>query len=298
MFVRRAFSDQRRRMVRRREGCCCRDGARPATAANVTHAGGFTFPAYRSGRCQGGTCPVHGDKPAGIRTMKTEMRFYLLGALVASGLLAMPTVASGDVITYDFADGTMQGWTVVKSDASLTFLASKQGEHGNTEPWGGSDDYYMSEVNFSNRGASPHDTLLVRSPEFVLSGADGDLSMRTYGGVDGDNLPTSVSDLASSTSAGDGVHALGMGLREVGADNYLLTAASGGHNSPFIISFSQAQLAPLAGRTVTVDVFDSTSNGWGWVVFDDVVVPAIVPEPMTMSLLVLGGGLALLRRRT
>ena len=88
-----------------------------------------------------------------------------------------------------------------------------------------------------------------------------------------------------------------MGLREVGTNNYLLTAASGGHNDPLIISFPQAQLAPLAGKAVTVDVFDSTSNGWGWVVFDDVVVPTVIPEPMTLSLLGLGGGLAMLRRR-
>ena len=219
--------------------------------------------------------------------MRSERFYGCLGLIVIIlGTVLAQTVSA---VTQDQLYGPQLRFDIYRK-------ASKVGEHGNTETWGGGDDYYMSEVDFGNRD-DEHDTLLVRSPVFVLSGADGDLSMRTYGGVDGDNLPSSVGDLASSTTAADGVHALGMGLREVGTNNYLLTAASGGHNDPLIISFPQAQLAPLAGKAVTVDVFDSTSNGWGWVVFDDVVVPTVIPEPMTLSLLGLGGGLAMLRRR-
>ncbi len=185
-------------------------------------------------------------------------------------------------IVYDFDDGTLQGWTGIKTDPARKFLPQNPSGVAVAAP---SSPYAVDETPFAS-GDMPHSTLLMRSPQFYLDGS-GDLTIYLAGGTGPGTLPTSPAQIASTTSTSDGVHALGIGVRRVSDDTYIATArrSSGGNNWE-LVTISDATLDGYAGLSekYTLDVFDSYAGGWGWISFDTATIPGVLPEPSSLTL--------------
>ncbi|MCB1100094.1 MAG: hypothetical protein KDN22_31305, partial [Verrucomicrobiae bacterium] len=192
-------------------------------------------------------------------------------------------------IVFDFEDGTRQGWTTVSSDTDLPHEfkpTNEQSENGEAFPVPASGDYQMVPLVFeaedgNNVRDGNHTTLLARSPEFYLD--EGELSIAIVGGQAHGALPASPSDLADSTDAADGAKAEGFGLRRVSDDSYVITGSRSTDDDFYQnVVVSAEDLASYVSDTekYTVDVFDSYSGGWGWIAFDNVVVPGRLVNPL------------------
>ena len=190
-------------------------------------------------------------------------------------------------VVFDFEDGTTQGWTTVSSDPDLPHAftpTNESSENGETFPVPASGDYQVLPLEFENADGNntrdgAHQTLLTRSPEFLLG--EGELSIAIVGGDAHGALPEKPEDLAESTD-GEGVHAQGFGLRRVSDDSYVVTGARSTNDDLYQnVVVSAAELAPFVSdtETYTVDVFDSSAGGWGWIAFDNVVVPGSLVQP-------------------
>ncbi len=199
----------------------------------------------------------------------------------------IPGTLPQEKLVYDFEDGTAQGWTVVSSDTTLphVFLPTNEpSENGQAFPAPASGDYQMLPIVYeaedgSNVRDGAHQTLLSRSPEFYLG--SGDLSIAIVGGDAHGALPESPAALAETTD-GEGVHAQGFGLRRVSDDTYVATGARSTNDDFYQeVVLSSEDLAEFVSETetYTVDVFDSSAGGWGWIGFDHVQIPGTLAAP-------------------
>ncbi|MGK0186675.1 MAG: hypothetical protein ACI9R3_002458 [Verrucomicrobiales bacterium] len=206
---------------------------------------------------------------------------------IAFDNVQVPGKLPASKVVFDFEDGTKQGWTTVSSDADLPheFLPTNEpSENGTTFPVPASGDYQVVPLVFeaedgTNVRDGAHQTLLSRSPEFVLGA--GELSIAIVGGDAHGALPESPTDLAESTDA-EGVHAQGFGLRRVSDDSYVVTGARSTNDDIYQdVVVAAETLEPFVSdtETYTVDVFDSSAGGWGWIAFDNVVVPGSLVQP-------------------
>ena len=189
---------------------------------------------------------------------------------------------AGAQLVFDFEDGTSQGWTTVLSDPDIPHAftpTNESTENGTVFPVPSGGDYQVLGLEFENADGgntrdADHKTMLARSPEFILEA--GDLSIAIVGGDAHGALPANPSDLAESTDAAEGVKAMGFGLRRVSDDSYVVTGARSSNDDLYqAIVVTAAELAGFVSNseTYTVDVFDSSSGGWGWIGFDSVTVP-------------------------
>ena len=218
--------------------------------------------------------------------------FDLVGDTLNGGLAvrAVPTV-----LTWDFDDGTAQGWT----DVMGTSVANIGGRGAANA--GGS---------FAHDG--PHDSLLFRSPQFFLTG-DGPLTLLLAGG-DGSEagnppLPTNESDILAVMSSLNNAGVMGIALRRASDGAYVLTARRSSDDNNFNnggIIWDEATIAGIMAaypdEIFTLDLFDTNHGGWGHITIDSVRVPGTpVPEPMTMLAVGMGvaglGGYVRKRRR-
>ena len=191
-------------------------------------------------------------------------------------------------LVFDFEDGTSQGWTTVSSDDTLPHAftqTNEPSENGSTFPVPASGDYQMLPIVFeaedgTNVRDNAHQSLIIRSPEFMLS--EGELSVAIVGGDAHGALPEAPAELATSTDAEEGVKAQGFGVRRVSDDTYVATGARSTNDDIYQdVIISAEDLAPFVSdsETYTVDVFDSSAGGWGWIGFDNVVVPGTLATP-------------------
>ena len=190
---------------------------------------------------------------------------------------------------FDFEDGSSQGWTNVSFDESLPHAftqTNEPSENGENFPTPASGDYQMLPIVFeaedgNNIRDGAHELLLTRSPEFFL--ADGDLAISIVGGDAHGDLPAKPADLATSTDAADGVKAQGFGLRRVSDDTYVATGARSTNDDLYQeVIIAAEDLADYVSNSeaYTVDVFDSSAGGWGWIAFDNVKVPGRLVNPL------------------
>ena len=202
------------------------------------------------------------------------MSARLVSAL--SFLLVSPALAVE--VVWDFEDGTLQRWESLGSTtAPMTLAPSSGGYLGSFLPSGSS--VHVAPAPESARDGD-HDTLLLRSPPFRVNG-DADISVWMMGGMSAGDalttvLPAGPADLATSTMVDDGLHVMGVALRRVSDDVYLMTGQrSTAAESYEEIVWSAVDLEAFDEELVTIDVFDSYASDWGWVAVDEVVVDGL-----------------------
>lgn len=222
----------------------------------------------------------------------------MVAAIAALGLFAVPASAQ---LTFNFDDGTNQGWTVVSSSANITFGVTDQPAVG--LPAAQSGTYQVAPIPFGERD-NAHSLLVFRSPEFFFNGT-GDLSGYLTGGQGNgmsQGTPVTNSNLYPASSSDDANSFQGFILREAVSGNIVGSAQKSAQGDAWEqIIIPAAVLAPLVndGVAYTVDLVDYKHGGWGWVAADTIVIPgALVPEPASATL-ILGAlfGLAARRRR-
>ncbi len=198
------------------------------------------------------------------------------GSLTATDTFTVTVGAAPTFLTYDFDNGTLQGWT------DLTAANSNAGPR-NWSPappafpnatQGGAAAIGQNIVGGTQD--SSHPTLWLRSPEFVLNGA-GNLTAWLRGGTGSGSLAgaTVASVPANSTSPGF----QGVALRNVGTGVFALSGSKVSSGDDWQqATFTQAQLAALdQGARYTLDLIDQGHGGWGWVAMDSVTIPGTLP---------------------
>lgn len=210
-------------------------------------------------------------------------RFCCLSSVSLVAMVASAWSQQSDQLLFDFEDGTAQGWTTVSSDTNVPHaftVTNALTENGEILPTPASGSFQVLPIEFesvngvTNTRDGHHATLLMRSPEFVLTA--GDVSIALVGGTAGGTLPGAPADLATATDTGDGVHSHGFGLRRVSDDTYVATGARSGNGNGYQdVVIPAVQLAGFANGTdtYTIDVFDSLAGSWGWIGFDHVRFP-------------------------
>ena len=216
-----------------------------------------------------------------LKRLKSLLYFF-------ASLLFVSQTAIAQQLFFDFEDGTTQGWTTVLSDTELPHAFTPTNEPSENDaifPVPSSGDYQMMPLEFENADGTntrdgEHRTMLARSPEFLLT--EGELSIAIVGGDAHGALPAKPSDLAESTDAAEGSKVQGFGLRRVSDDTYVVTGARSTNDDIYKkVVVPPADLAAHISdtETYTIDVFDSSSGGWGWIAFDNVSVPGKLPPP-------------------
>lgn len=170
---------------------------------------------------------------------------------------------SAPALIYDFDDGTLQGWM-------------------NVGP--GPDEWVNrgSDID-SRKGDSPHSALILRSPEFKLSGS-GDLSVRLDSGRAGNDNESVVgyspAALAAHTSDASGLKTQGVAIRDVATGLYVAFAKVSSDGGWETVMISAAELAALDQDAVyTLDLIDSREGSWAHTQMDDVVIPGMAVNP-------------------
>jgi hypothetical protein len=197
---------------------------------------------------------------------------------------ASGNTVSGTPITYNFDDGTLQGWTTVSSDPGNTpdpENYASVGSQAGINPHGGSK-FVMCQP--SNTRDNAHKPLWIRSPEFVINQTGyltlylaGGTSMGGYPGNSG-TLPTNASQLplgVDSTSSG----LMGVALRDTVTGDFVRSAERPG---PSDSAWKQIAWDVSAlhgnGRTYTVELFDYNSGAaWRFLCMDTITIPGSTP---------------------
>jgi PEP-CTERM motif len=232
----------------------------------------------------------------------TLKRLPLALATSAAVLSIVGPCVHAATINYTFADlggapaANMEGWTSVFP--------------GNGNIWADYTDYWGGgtpvDGGHLGDGWDAMETQLAHSPEFNLDGS-GDMVWQMFGTASPASAPTSLTSAGIGPTALLGTGFMGVALRDVATDTYVLWSAWAG--STFApaefsdMSFTAAQLAPYAndGRAYTLDFIDNDKAPVAndhWVTLGGASIPGVaaIPEPTSLSLLALGA-LGLVRRK-
>lgn len=228
-----------------------------------------------------------------------------LAGAVALVLAAVP--AQSATLTYDFNNGTLQGWHNRIWDFALNggaggwfdlapnttdpyplVLQPPSGDNGlfgnngtQVDPVGGHNDNHLN-------------TLWLRSPQFVLDNS-GDLTVQLARGMANGPAPAdeaSVAYIAADNTAGTGWK--GVILRRASDGAFLLAKPRTTTGDAMVaVTFTAAELAPYVGVTCTLDLINSERANWGWLSMDNVSIPGTLVPAASLSLanpsLLLGG---------
>jgi hypothetical protein len=118
-----------------------------------------------------------------------------------------------------------------------------------------------------------HPNAALCTAPFYLT-VDTTVSVETYGGRGA--LTNIDGQTAFIPGAAGSSGFLGIAIRDTAANLYLLSKCreenGDGSSSVETLSFSSSELAPFAGKLVTLDFVDTYSGAWGWTSFDKVTI--------------------------
>jgi|GEM_PF-2617807 len=202
----------------------------------------------------------------------------------AAQSIAIPVPAQVDpVLFYDFESG-LQGWTNVLTStivgSSTEFASGGSPFVGAPGPVGGTNSIGPNPFGIGGGDTErdrSNETMLFRSPEFYIVG-DGGLTAYLIGGQRlNDANPTSAVSLPEASYSGLGQF-LGLGLRRVSDESYVLTKERSGNSGiweEITITADELATTTTPGETYTLDLIDYAEGGWGWVGMDSVSIPGI-----------------------
>ena len=231
--------------------------------------------------------------------MKTTMKMSILTVAV----LLTSSMVQAAVITYDFDDGTLQGWTTSGGTGDFVFGVNDNTEGWEHAPGAHSGNYQLSTKAFGLDDA--HATAWARSPEFMIT-VDTAITFQVWGHATfwggnpnwdtGANPMNNASNVPANT-AENGFN--GLAIRRVSDGAFVALGGrigpDPGHGNSWSDGWWNTDITTLASLTesYTLDVIDQKHGGWGGMGVDSIT---IIPEPRAALLGGLGL-LALLRRR-
>jgi len=199
------------------------------------------------------------------------------------------TVTAFVSLSYDFNDGTLQGWNnrvwnLAANGGSGgwsdlppndTFLGSING--GVIQPPSEANGLFVpanGAVWVSGNTDWHANTLWLRSPAFFLSSA-ADLTVDLAQGTSrAAEDPTNESQIPFTAIEGAGWK--GVALRRVSDGAFLLAKPRTGENGPArTVRFTAEELAPFHGTACTLELINYNRGGWGWIVMDNVNIPSL-----------------------
>jgi hypothetical protein len=237
--------------------------------------------------------PVVGHLSSHSLTIMKLHTVFLISAIITG-------VASA-AITFDFDDGTLQGWhNRVWNGSGWIDLAPNAATYAGTilpaSDFNGLFVPGANDVWVSGNMDEHLNTLWLRSPEFILNGF-GDLTVQLAKGIARTTAPANDRSVPFAAISGGW---MGVALRRTSDGAFVLTKSKtqGPDDTYYTSTFTQGELAPfVSSATYTLELINSGNGGWGWVTMDNVVIPgSVIPEPSAA----LHGGLGLfglLRRR-
>lgn len=219
----------------------------------------------------------------------------LLPAL--GGLLFLPTAFAASQAAFTFSPGNLENWTQVAiPDATgndYRFFATAATFGGRitwNDPVGSIGGVIVTSATNTDARDVAHKTAILRSPTFSINWpnteADLDItptqiSFKLLAGSGSATGPTNVSDIPASTVATTQSNSyLGVGLRRVGDDAYLLwgrRTSNAQNNSWQTITWNEATLAAAIasdppGTLYTLDLIDGAQGSWSWVAMDSLTM--------------------------
>jgi len=230
------------------------------------------------------------------------MKQILRKATLALSIAATPHLVEAGVVTYDFDDNTLQGWTNVQTSTNgpSSFVTGFAQVNGPT-PHGSSNVQVIPNVSaFTQRGDGSyeqdeaHAALILRSPVFRVDGT-GDITIHLAGGSEDDGFPSHENDVLGTSSIDDGGF-LGVALRDNDTGEYLRWRSRPfGNDSRNYLRLDIRALdlssSGFTNRDLTLDLIDSSHGAWGWISMDTVTIAghvSVVPEPSSFALICLG----------
>jgi hypothetical protein len=198
--------------------------------------------------------------------------------------------APGSTLTYDFEDGTLQGWSQIMTNNDYSPQYFEVADGGDAQAGARSVKQHLADT-WPGFADLAHKTLWVRSPQFKLNGS-GNLTFWIFGG--GTNAvgapPANESQVPANSvdTANGGWH--GLVLRKVATGDFVLIGNRTTSGTTWEqVTFTAAQLAALDQNAVyTLDAIDARNNSWGWFNFDSVTIPGTlfvaVPTPPTLTI--------------
>ncbi|MBD3177764.1 MAG: hypothetical protein GF320_21530, partial [Armatimonadia bacterium] len=176
-------------------------------------------------------------------------------ALLLLIILAATTgLAPAAPITFDFEDGTLQGWTVVEGSFGMLVCDRELFHHQTELPYNNQGTYFLSTLETPDYAPSDHYTGIVESPVVRL---EGETVQLLVGGGSGDSTYVGLFDLAGRELA-----------RATGADTQEM--------KPITWTVPEA-----VGELVLLRVVDQATGSWGHLTIDDVRLEGIVDEQAT-----------------
>ncbi|HWH71987.1 MAG TPA: hypothetical protein VNT26_21675, partial [Candidatus Sulfotelmatobacter sp.] len=217
-----------------------------------------------------------------------------LGALAGVlGLLLAAAPAPAATLTYNFNDGSLQGWhnrvwdlsanggsggwvdlepnvTAMPATINGGALQPPSGDNnlfGNNgsqvDPVGGQNDNHLN-------------TLWLRSPQFAPDGS-GDLTVQMARGKAHGAVPANEAAVAYTADGTTGWK--GVLLRNVSSGAFVLAKPRTSEGDAMVtVTFTAAELAPFVGTSCTLELINSERGGWGWLSMDNVSIPGVLRQ--------------------
>ena len=207
-------------------------------------------------------------------------------AVLAAVLLGTGLHTRAQALSYDFNDGTLQGWNNrVWNGSAWIDLAANVTTYGSLLPTSTYNSIYGAgggSVWPNGGNTDGHlNTLWLRSPLFYLT-ATGDLTVsmakgQAYGPAPANDA--AVSYIAQNSASGS-TGWKGVALRRVSDGVFVLAKPRTTSGDNWVtVTFTQAELAPYVGIACTLDVINSEKGGWGWLTMDNVSIPGDTTPP-------------------
>ena len=208
---------------------------------------------------------------------------------VALGLAAVPVRSA--TLTYNFNNGTLQGWHNRVWDLSANAgaggwvdLSPNVSAMPGTINGGAIAPASTNNNLFGNNGTQVDpvggntdnhlNTLWLRSPQFYLDNS-GDLTVQMARGNANGPAPandTMVSHIAADNTAATGWK--GVALRRVSDGAFVRAKPRTDTGDAMItVTFTAAELTPYVGVKCTLDLINSERASWGWLSMDNVSIP-------------------------
>lgn len=251
----------------------------------------------------GGNVPQPFSEPES-KPRRASSRSRLLVTLMSGlALLLASVTAQSATVTFDFSNGTLQGWHNRVWDLSAnagaggwvglepnaqTMPGSING--GSIEPASGDNNLFgirsgSTQVDPVGGQNDNHlNTLWLRSPQFTLDGS-GDLTGQMARGMANGPVPANeaaVSYIAADHTAGTGWK--GLILRRVSDGAFLLAkprTTTG--DAMATVTFTAAELTPYVGVICTLELINSERANWGWLSMDNVTIPGALVPPADIA---------------
>ena len=267
----------------------------PAGTNLATYAPTFTL-------SPGATCdPASGAIPSPNFSTMNPVTYTVTSEDTSSTSSYLVTVnVAPFIFTYNFQDGTLQGWHNRVWDATAAAwvdLAPNVQTMPNTVNSGVIQPPSANNNLFGNNGTQVDpiggnidnhlNTLWLRSPIFKLA-AGGNLTAqmergRAHGPAPADD--TAVSYIAATPASETGWK--GIALRTVSDGVFVRSKPRNAEgNGMSTVTFTAEELEPFVGLDCTLELINSENGGWGWLSMDNVSIP--VPPSTACDMLTYG----------